>query len=98
MASLLDQIKDDDFDEVAFVTVTDTEGVTAQYEFLDIVNFKNTEYAVLCEPESDGFVDIFEIQVQNDTEEYKRVTDESVLDEVFRIFAIKNEDEFDFDV
>lgn len=98
MSHLLDQINDDELEETAVVTLTDTDGIKAEYEFLDIVNFKNTEYAVLCEPDSDGYVDIFEIQSQPYSEEYKRVTDDTVLDEVFRIFMVKNEDEFDFDI
>ncbi len=97
MASILDQIKDDDPEAVALVTVTDTDGVTAEYEFLDIINFKNNEYAILCTQENDGFVDIFEILSSENEEKYKRVTDDEVLDGVFRIFMIKNEDEFDFE-
>lgn len=98
MAYLLDQINDDDPEAISYITFTDTGGVTAEYEFLDIVSFAEKEYAVVCTKESDGFVDIFEIEPTNGGEKYIRVTDDAVLDEVFRIFMMKNEDEFDFDI
>ena len=95
MSDLLDKLNDDEPE--ATVTVTDTDGVTAEYEFLDIVNLDNTEYAVLCAADSDGFVDIFRIVSSGREEEYERVKDYSILEAVFEIFKIKNEDEFDFD-
>lgn len=94
MPDLLSQIKDDDFEPI--VKITDTQGVTAQYEFLDIVNHNNIEYAVLCPLNSDGYVDIFRIVRVNDEEKYSRVEDDETLTKVFEIFRIKNEDEFDF--
>lgn len=94
MLDLLSQIKDDDFEPV--VKITDTQGVTAEYEFLDIVNYNNVEYAVLCPIDSDGYVDIFRIVVVNGDEKYSRVEDDETLTKVFDIFKVKNEDEFDF--
>ena len=41
-------------------------------------------------------MDIFRIMGVNGKEVYARVTDEKILDEIFEIFRIKNEDEFDF--
>ena len=95
MPDILSQIKDDDFDPV--VKITDTQGVTGEYEFLDIVNHNNIEYAVLCPIDSDGYVDIFRIQLLNGDELYIREKNDKILDEVFEIFRIKNEDEYDFD-
>lgn len=95
MSKLLDQLNDDELDFT--VTITDTDGVTGTYEFLDIVCRNEIEYAVLATEDADGFVDIFRIQYIGNEEKYIRETDEKVLDEVFEIFKIKNEDEFDFD-
>ena len=94
MSDILSQIKDDDFEPV--VTITDTQGVKGEYEFLDIVNHNNVEYAVLCPVDSDGYVDIFRIVTVNGEEKYSRVEDDETLTRVFEIFRIKNEDEFDF--
>lgn len=95
MSDLLDQLKDDVLDFT--VTVTDTDGITDTYEFLDIVNFENIEYAVLSPVSSDGDVEIFRILTVNGSEKYKRIDDEVLLNKVFDIFRIKNEDEFDFE-
>ena len=94
MYELLSQINDDDLDPV--VTVTDTRGKTEKYEFLDIVNYKNLEYAVLCPLNGDGYVEIFLIGNQNRKETYSPVEDEDTLEGVFELFRLKNEDEFDF--
>ena len=94
MSELLDMIKDDDFEPI--VKITDTNGITGEYEFLDIVSYENTEYAVLCPLDSDGYVDIFNIINTDGKEKYDRVEDDELLEQVFEIFRIKNEDEFDF--
>lgn len=95
MSDLLAQLNDEELDPT--VTITDTDGVTAVYDFLDIVNFGGIEYAVLCVPNGDGFVDIFRIITVNGQEKYVRVTDDELLEAIFHVFMIKNEDEFDFE-
>ncbi len=95
MSKLLDQLKDEILDFT--VTITDTEGITAKYEFLDIVLYENEEYAVLSPIKDDGYVDIFKIITKGEAEEYERITDGKILFEVFEIFKLKNEDEFDFE-
>lgn len=95
MSKLLDQLNDEELDFT--VTITDSDNVTADYEFLDIVYRDGVEYAVLSPLDDDGYVDIFRIQYINDDEMYIRETNDKILDEVFEIFKVKNEDEFDFD-
>ena len=94
MSELLNQLKDDELDFT--VKITDTDGVTGEYEFLDIVLYEKNEYAVLDPMDGEGYVDIFRIMGVNGKEVYVRVTDETLLDEIFEIFRLKNEDEFDF--
>ena len=95
MSQLLDKIKDDEESENK-VTITDSSGVTAEYEFLDIINYKNKQYTVLCKNESDGYVDIFKIETSNGEEKYIREENDEILEDIFEIFMIKNEDEYDF--
>ncbi|MCM1392279.1 MAG: hypothetical protein NC185_05840 [Ruminococcus sp.] len=95
MSKLLDQLNDEELDFT--VTITDTDGITADYEFLDIVCRSEIEYAVLAPANEDGYVDIFRIQHLNGDEIYVRETNDQILDEVFDIFRLKNEDEFDFE-
>ncbi len=95
MSDLLNQLRDDELDFT--VKITDTDGITAEYEFLDIVNYEDTEYAVLDPMDGEGYVDIFRIVYINGKEHYRRETDGDILERVFDIFRIKNEDEFDFE-
>lgn len=95
MSDLLNQLRDDELDFT--VKITDTDGITAEYEFLDIVNYEDTEYAVLDPMDGEGYVDIFRIIYINGKEHYRRETDGDILERVFDIFRIKNEDEFDFE-
>ncbi len=95
MSELLSQLKDEDED--FSVTITDTDGVTATYEFLDIVLYNNNEYAILDPQDGEGYVDIFRIIGVNGKACYARVNDDDTAEAVFDVFRIKNEDEFDFE-
>ncbi len=95
MSLLLNQLKDEELDST--VKFTDTDGNRGVYEFLDIVCFEKEEYVVVAPEENDGYVDIFRVIPQGDAELYERVEDERLLENVFEIFRIKNEDEFDFE-
>lgn len=95
MSKLLEQLNDEELDFT--VRITDTDGITADYEFLDIVHRDQIEYVVLAPLEDDGYVDIFRIQYIGGDEKYIRETNDKVQTEVFDIFRMKNEDEFDFE-
>ena len=95
MSELLNQLKDEELDFT--VRFTDTDGEYGEYEFLDIVLYDENEYAVVAPLESDGYVDIFRIASENGKETYVRVTNDETLENVFEIFRVKNEDEFDFE-
>ena len=95
MSELLNQLNDEELDFT--VRFTDTDGVSGEYEFLDIVLYNNCEYAVVAPLDADGYVDIFRIMGANDKEVYVRVQDDETLENVFEIFRVKNEDEFDFE-
>ena len=91
----LDKLSDDELDFT--VEFKDTDGVECKGEFLDIVLYRKNEY-VIIEPENgDGYVDIFRLMHVNGKEVYVRMTDDEVLDGVFEVFRMKNEDEFDFE-
>ncbi len=95
MSELLNQLNDDELD--FSVSFEDTDGNTVRGDFLDIVVYEKNEYVIIDPEDGDGYVDIFRIMGINSKEVYVRVTDDDVLDNVFRMFRIKNEDEFDFD-
>lgn len=95
MSELLSQLKDEELDFT--VRFTDTDGNYGEYEFLDIVLYEKSEYAVVAPLDGDGYVDIFRIVHKDGKEAYERESDDKTLEEVFEIFKRKNEDEFDFE-
>lgn len=95
MSDLLNKLNDEELD--FSVTITDTDGVKATYNFLDIVFFRELEYVILEPEDGDGYVDIFRVIKTTNGEAYQRVTDDGLLDEIFDVFRRKNEDEFDFE-
>ena len=95
MSKLLEQLNDEELDFT--VRFTDTDGVKGEYEFLDIVYLDEIEYIVVSPLDDDGYVDIFRVQYLGAEERYIRETDDKILDEVFEVFSLKNEEEFDFE-
>lgn len=95
MSDLLNRLNDEELD--FSVTITDTDGVKATYDFLDIVFLNELEYVILEPEDGDGYVDIFRVVKTSKGEAYQRVTDDGLLDEIFEVFRRKNEDEFDFE-
>lgn len=94
MSELLNQLKDEELDFT--VSFRDTDGNVNKGEFLDIVFYEKNEYVIIEPEDGDGYVDIFRIMHVNGKEVYVRVNDDRALDEIFEIFRLKNEDEFDF--
>ncbi len=95
MSELLKQLNDDELDFT--VRFADTEGAFCAGEFLDIINFEGNEYVIIDPCDGEGYVDIFRIIMKDGKEAYQREADEDILDGVFELFRIKNEDEFDFE-
>ena len=95
MSELLKQLNDDEMDFT--VRFTDTDGTFCAGEFLDIVNYNGDEYVITDPCDGEGYVDIFLVTEKNGKEAYKRVSDDGILEAVFEIFRVKNEDEFDFE-
>lgn len=95
MSELLNQLKDDELDFT--VKFKDTDGKICKGEFLDIVLYQKNEYVIIEPEDSEGYVDIFRIMYVNGKEVYVRMTDDGILDGVFDVFIMKNEDEFDFE-
>lgn len=95
MSDLLNRLNDAQMD--FSVTITDTDGIRATYDFLDIIFLNELEYVVLEPEDGDGYVDIFRVIKTSSGEAYQRVSDDKLLDEIFEVFRKKNEDEFDFE-
>ncbi len=85
------------------ITLTDSDGSDVDFEVLDIVPYKEHEYAVLLpvDDESDSpeavILELLEAEEDNEEDMLQGVDDEEILNAVFNLFMEKNADEFQFE-
>lgn len=81
------------------VVLTDEHGNETQFEFLDLISYKQKEYVVLLPVDSfDDQVVILQIEGANEEiENYISVDNEYVLETVFSLFKERNKDYFTFE-
>ena len=85
-------------EEAAILTLTDENGNDIDFEYLDVIEYEGKEYMFLMpiEEESAEIV-ILEIQpVDEETENYLAVEDESILVAVYDIFKERYKDVLNF--
>ena len=81
------------------ISLTDEEGVEAEFEFLDLFPYKGKEYVVLLPVEDeDGDVLILEVGEDEEGNEcLDAVEDLDILEAVFEMFKEAFADEFEFE-
>ena len=86
-------------EEALLIELTDEDGNTAEFEYLDTIAYDGEEYVVLIEnvEDADGAIILKIESVDDETENYVGVDDDELLDEVFEIFKKNHEGEYDFD-
>ena len=84
-------------DADGMMILSDSEGNTAAFEFLELYAKDGAEYAVLLQ-EGDDMVTIlrFEEKGADGRERYFIVDDDAVFEELYRAFMDDHGDEFDF--
>ena len=85
-------------EETNLITLTDENGVDMEFEYLDCIEYQGKEYLVLIpnEEDADELV-ILEVEpVDEETENYLAVEDESVLSAVYAIFKERYQDVLNF--
>ena len=94
--SKLDRKRNDDMDEDNIITLNDENGNEVEFEFLDLIPYRQNEYVVLLPiGDSDGQVVILQLkEIDDETEEYVGVENEFVLETVFALFKERNKDFF----
>lgn len=83
------------------IVLSDENGNEISFEFLDLIEYEGNEYVVLLpvEDDDDGSVVILQVEpVDEETESYGPVEDDTVLAAVFNIFKDKFKEEFNFEV
>ena len=85
-------------DEVIIIELTDDDGVTTEFEYLDTIAFDGEEYVVLIENEEDaeGVIILKIDSVDDETENYIGIDDEDIVQKVYEIFKENHKDDFEF--
>ncbi len=85
-------------EEGSLILLSDKNGNSAYFEFIEMTVVDNSEYAVLLE-DGDDMVTImrFEEKSSDGKEHYYSVDDDEVFERVFNIFKEEFADEFDFE-
>lgn len=86
-------------DEDNIIILNDVNGNEVEFEFLDLIPYRQNEYVVLLPiRDSDGQVVILQLkEIDDETEEYVGVENEFVLETVFALFKERNKDFFTFE-
>lgn len=78
------------------VMLTDDQGNEVRYEFLDMINYSGTDYAVLV-PEDGEEVEIFIVtDADQETNTLTPVTSQETANAVFELFKTANAENYDF--
>ena len=86
-------------EDMSVITLTDEEGNQVDFEFIDLVEYEGKEYIVLLptDEEEQEQVVIYEVvPCDDETEPYKGIESQEVLEAVFEIFKDRNQDLFNF--
>ena len=86
-------------DEENIIVLNDENGDEIEFEFLDLISYRQKEYVVLL-PLKDSDEQIVILQVEEadeETENYTSVENEFVLNTVFALFKERNKDFFTFE-
>ena len=86
-------------EEVSILTLTDENGQDVDFEYLDCIEYEGKEYLVLIPAEEDdGHIVILEIEpIDEETENYLSVEDETILNTVYEMFKEKYADVLNFE-
>ncbi len=85
-------------EEVIIIELTDEDGVSTEFEYLDTIGYEGDEYVVLIENKEDaeGVIILMIESVDDETENYIGIEDEETVQKVYEIFKNNHKDEFEF--
>ena len=86
-------------DEENIIVLNDENGNEIEFEFLDLISYRQKEYVVLLPlKDSDDQVVILQVEAADEeTENYISIENEFVLNTVFALFKERNKDFFTFE-
>lgn len=80
------------------IELTDEDGNSVYFEFLDLITYRGKEYVILL-PEDDNEDEVIILQVESlsdESESYIAVGNQQIIEIVFEIFKERNRDFFTF--
>ncbi|MCH5299256.1 MAG: DUF1292 domain-containing protein [Ruminococcus sp.] len=85
-------------EEAIIVELTDEEGNTTEFEYLDTIGYDGDEYVVLIEnvEDADGVIVLKIESVDDENESYVGVDDDELVQKIYEIFKEAHADEYDF--
>ena len=85
-------------EESAVLILTDENGADVEFEYLDSIEYEGKEYLVLMPADEQASeIVILEVEpVDEETENYLSVSDETILNAVYGIFKERYKDVLDF--
>lgn len=84
-------------EERDFITLTDQNGEAMTFECLDIIEYRDQEYAVLLSGDEEIMIFAYEqVEGAEDEAVYMPVEDPKVDEKVYRLFQKKYRDVYDF--
>ena len=86
-------------DDENLIVLNDEDGNEIEFEFLDLISYRQKEYVVLLPlKDSDEQVVILQLEeTDGETENYISIENEFVLETVFALFKERNKDYFTFE-
>ena len=86
-------------EESNILMLTDENGVDVEFEYLDCIEYQGKEYLILMPAKDDSNeIVILEVEpIDEETENYLSVSDESVLNAVYDIFKDRYKDVLTFE-
>lgn len=85
------------------ITLTDADGSDVDFEVLDMVPYKDSEYAVLLPVDDDSdtaeavILELLAAEEDGEEDMLQGVEDQEILDAVFALFMERNSDLFQFE-
>lgn len=85
--------------EESIIVLNDENGNEVEFEFLDLISYRQKEYVVLLPVNNDdGQVVILQVEtIDEETESYISVENDFILETVFALFKERNKDFFVFE-
>ncbi len=96
----VNEVEELDEEEANIVVMMDEDGQEVEFEFIDLVEYKDESYVILLpvdEDDDSGEVVILKLtEVDGDEESYVGVDDDETLEAVFAIFKERFQDVFEW--